>query len=769
MLKVFQISLAVLLCLTGLVLALSEGGVVPAILGPVALASLYYVDWTRSVRLSQKWLTILAVVGFGAAGLELRYGDLDAPLVAAAHLLIYLSCVLLLSRKSDLVYWFLLALTVLQVSLAIFLSSRFWVGVGLITYMLLAIWTLSVFLIYRSLFSRITALMVPVESHTQALRLTRGITRQRGVSPLSWDFFRSTGTLTILTAFVGLALFLLIPRFWLNAAIPGDDDSGEPLTGFTRDVRLGDLGEILENPQPILSLQLFESASNRLLAAEGYSRILGEAPLFRGAVQSEYSGGYWQRNNTQVNEATALTQDPFGQVRQRYVLEDTRSNLLFVSGDVRSMLMEGPGSARRLQLSDEFVLRNASRQRIQYSAFSTLDSFDTSRRAARLEMLNPGTQPILTEGLDAMTRTSFPDRWKSYLETCVRVDSRLQRTATLAKSLTRTETNQRAAADLLLRHLQDDNRFRYSMKLTVIDPKIDPIEDFLFNRKEGHCEYFASALAIMLRGVNIPSRMVTGFKGGVYAADTNMFHVQQLHAHAWVEAYLDEQWVTLDPTPAARDVSVQQQQSVEAAQKYSGEQVWTTLVRFSRFDQQRLVYLPLLHLGETIWIFVKDLFEGKLDVVRHAWSILTTPSRWFSLDGLIVLCVATVLVFGSRWLWKTLARVPRMLSALIGTLESESAPEAIVVPYFERLLAIAAKHGLQRQPTQTAREFVQQLLTRWPPQSFQLEERSTPELSEAFNRVRFGHQPLTPQQDEQLAKWLTAFESSLSSPAGTTS
>ena len=51
-------------------------------------------------------------------------------------------------------------------------------------------------------------------------------------------------------------------------------------------------------------------------------------------------------------------------------------------------------------------------------------------------------------------------------------------------------------------------------KWMSIDPKLDPVEDFLVNRKAGHCEYFASALALLLRSVDIRSRIVNGFKGG---------------------------------------------------------------------------------------------------------------------------------------------------------------------------------------------------------------------------------------------------------------
>ena len=63
-------------------------------------------------------------------------------------------------------------------------------------------------------------------------------------------------------------------------------------------------------------------------------------------------------------------------------------------------------------------------------------------------------------------------------------------------------------------YLRQSGDFSYTLKLEVTDPTLDPVEDFLVNRKSGHCEYFASALALLLRSVGIPARVVNGFKGG---------------------------------------------------------------------------------------------------------------------------------------------------------------------------------------------------------------------------------------------------------------
>lgn len=80
----------------------------------------------------------------------------------------------------------------------------------------------------------------------------------------------------------------------------------------------------------------------------------------------------------------------------------------------------------------------------------------------------------------------------------------------------------------------------------------DPIGEFLFEERSGHCELFASSLVLMLRAEGIPARLVSGFFGGEYNPLEDYLIVRELNAHAWVEAFLPEDgWVILDPTPPA--------------------------------------------------------------------------------------------------------------------------------------------------------------------------------------------------------------------------
>lgn len=79
----------------------------------------------------------------------------------------------------------------------------------------------------------------------------------------------------------------------------------------------------------------------------------------------------------------------------------------------------------------------------------------------------------------------------------------------------------------------------------------DALEDFLFRYRSGHCEYFASAMVLLLRSQGVPARLVTGFLGGEYNPFEGYTIVRDSNAHAWVEAYLAEEggWRVFDPTP----------------------------------------------------------------------------------------------------------------------------------------------------------------------------------------------------------------------------
>ena len=171
-------------------------------------------------------------------------------------------------------------------------------------------------------------------------------------------------------------------------------------------------------------------------------------------------------------------------------------------------------------------------------------------------------------------------------------------------------------ARLLEAKLSQSERFQYSLQGQPRDANLDPIEDFVKNNPRGHCEYFATALVLMLRSQGIPARIVLGYKCDEWNDLGKIYKVRQSDAHAWVEAYLapddiprqlrwgndDPQrwaagaWLRLDPTPAARDHAAAGSMLAKLEDRLSWiDSLWSDYVmELDRQRQRQAIYEPLL-------------------------------------------------------------------------------------------------------------------------------------------------------------------------------
>jgi transglutaminase-like putative cysteine protease len=105
-----------------------------------------------------------------------------------------------------------------------------------------------------------------------------------------------------------------------------------------------------------------------------------------------------------------------------------------------------------------------------------------------------------------------------------------------------------AQAERLERYLMSE--YSYTLELGAEEPD-NPVENFLFDTREGHCEYFATSMVLLLRSQGVPARMVSGYLGAELNPLEGYYIVRQSNAHAWVEALIGGQWRAFDPTPAS--------------------------------------------------------------------------------------------------------------------------------------------------------------------------------------------------------------------------
>jgi transglutaminase-like putative cysteine protease len=188
----------------------------------------------------------------------------------------------------------------------------------------------------------------------------------------------------------------------------------------------------------------------------------------------------------------------------------------------------------------------------------------------------------------------------------------------------------------------------------------NPLEDFLERTQAGHCEYFASALALMLRARGVPARVVNGYRLGPWIPEGGYFRVSQNEAHAWVEYWHEGKWWTADPTPPGATAAASAARGLRAYERWldAFRYRWDRhVVRFSDKDQQ----------AGLSWL------QSQLQDWEWRWRAPSKPVGWTL--GLAVLIWA---LWRSRALWRPASAGPgriRALRPLLATTRSVAVPE----------------------------------------------------------------------------------------------
>lgn len=772
MLEIFQISMALLVSLTGLTAAIAEGAPQLAFTLPIALATWFFVDF-KKIWSAPKWLTsTLALIAVLVSGAEFAAMVDQSYLAASNHLLSYLTWILLFQQKSVRTYWTLLALCISQIAITSLLTYSMWFGVALLAFSLLASWTLSIFLLYRSVnFLNDDSPSQTGNSHASSVRsrIARhwaGVSRDRHERLVTGRFYGSTVAVTAVTLSIATLFFLFIPRIWPSRNMARGGTARAPVTGFTTEVRLGDMGEILESNENVMSVRVFDARTGIPLLPLDAEKYLGADPLFRGAVLEEYQHGRWHRSplksSRDVQEGIKEAK-----YRLRIDLESLGTGAIFGFGNTLGAATVKPYGTiswdyftNELTRAEETDLDRSFSYDL-YTAPGFPDQWLSDRR--RFELASPFKFDLRTGRLIPMNQTKFA----ANLNYLTELPRNLAPLFPLVNKITEGSANPREAAQRLNDWLMNSGDFQYSMKLKRTDTSIDPILDFLTNHKSGHCEYFASSLATMLRCVNIPSRVVTGFKGGSFDPNTGTLQVRMLHAHAWVEAYLDHRWVTFDPTPPERDATVSNidnRPSRWLRNWRTAEGVWHRMSLMSRDTQEERIYQPLVERLRSAGDTAKEVMQGRRDSLRRVLSFFTTPERWFSFEGVVVGVLLMLLIAAVSWLIRGIYQATRTLSGLFKSSAGGMGSRTRRVPFYDRFIALLKQHGFVQAPTQTAREFIHATLPAIESKLTQKGMNAWPEdVVEQFYRVRFGEEELTPEESQDLEQRLRSLEACLAS------
>ena len=812
---IFEVSLYAMVALSSAMLTLSEGlrnGPPPqAFTIPLVIAAYIIVD-RRRMWVLPGWaaggLGILAVaaafwetiqsIRFQGGIPHLEEERVLNLIFAGAHLLVFLTWIVLFMEKTSRQYWWLWALCVLEIAVGASQTTASLYGVCLSVYLFLAVWTLSVFSLLQGqqqfdraqqtaesthspekgaasprLPSAPPASFLKKETPKPPVHPLLGVWRQPSSAvgnvqrdpAVSWINSRfiggvlGTGGLAFVLA---LLFFLLIPRhpaIW-GTAQAKDRSSSNPasVVGFSRELSLGEMGQILESTKKVMEVRLTDFRTKEPVDIEKYAQEMGYGePLFRGMTAIRYEDGRWlalEPGESYYGGTMFLPRIgiPRGEmVRQDIHLEAIDPELLFAMPPAKFGNIENSADSIQVESLNDILKRptpSSPPEAVQYTILSP--RFPAQR----------GTLPVRPPVVHFLQERSW-----MYL-VMPRNLSKLRRLA-LEKSgkLESPAPTKFEMAQRLKDYLKNPGEFRYTLNAKVADPEIDPLEDFLFNRKMGHCEYFASALTLMLRAPGIPSRLVSGFKGGTKNEKTGLFEVEERHAHAWVEAYIDGNWVILDPTPASRSESVEQIGSQSGGWKVFTQNLrnfWSRFIVGLNEAEQRRLFAPL-----------KNLVAGGLALARN-WRVhfksfaqalnqqLSSPERWISWQGglvtFVLLTFLSGLVWGSKMFWRMAQRWrahyldPRGLSR--------------TVEFYERFRRICAVKGLARQTAQTPKEFAVEVRNSLGPWLKTADWDHFPvSLVDAYYNVRYGAGEFGAETLQSLDEQLTRFETLLTQPA----
>lgn len=628
---------------------------------------------------------------------------------ALAHLIVFLSAVKLLQVKKDRDWIFLYLISFFEVLLAAGLSFSPIFLVTLSIYLLAGLSAVTAFEIQKA--RRVlplseTRLLVPPDSRVFKKTGIRrfGLSRTSEAARLPF-----VALLLLFLIFVlALPLFLIAPRSGL-AAITRSGGGPAHFVGFSESVSLGEIGELKQDDAVVMRVRVDQN-------------LLARRIRWRGVALDEFTGRGWRKSlearrggrNERGERGffrLATTEALHRLTTQTFFLEPLESPVLFaahravaIQGDLPFVRVDGEGSLQAHR--HEF-------ERMIYKVYSDINE--------------PHPEQLRAD----MRR--YPAEYSRYLQLPETVDPRISVLAN-AMIINAQARNRYDAAKAIESQLQID--YGYSLQMTASGT--DPLADFLFNVKAGHCEYFSTAMAVMLRTKGIAARVVNGFLPGEYNEAAGAYTVRQSDAHSWVEVYFPETnaWVTFDPTPAAGRAEPMRTGFAAQLQKYGEalELIWFQYV--VGYDQQEQRTL-----ATNVHNQISDygrIFTALFTSLRSALPGTLGSIGLFTFAILLALALVFLGKRISRLGWRR---------GLQFTSHRSAASESAVV-FYERLLRLLAQRGWEREKHLTPLEF-----------AGALRSREAILVTRAYNRVRFGNERLSATESREIERVLRDLES----------
>jgi hypothetical protein len=740
---------------------------VSIVLYSVAVVASFYRDMRKSEARSVKrsrWRTWLWRAGAFA---YVPFLFLDATVVstrilALAHMTLFVSAVKLYQRKRDRDWVFLYLIAFFQILLAAGLTFNATFVASLITFLFFFISALAAFEIRRArreLASGEEEIIAPIKpAKRKYIANETGAAASGGSKRVRYLVGATVGQLAMV-ALLTLPFFFMIPRFGGGGVARGFGDT--PATGFSDKVELGQVARIKKSQQVVMRVELNP-------APKRYMR-------WRGIALEKYNGTMWSVSDSDpANRLRPQSQDRNtigdssandSRFDRRYMLTDTASQQQASTAQARQVIIEQKIILEPLDTPTLFAARkpiklvgplpsiikdeytdalsaNRLRGRTAYTAWSDISVPSDQELKADLPSLSSETIKLL------------------YLQ-LPKIDPRIRE---LAHEITRNAPTPYEKAKEIENFLK--TRFGYTLNLKISSS--DPLAEFLFDVREGHCEYFATAMVVMLRSLRIPARIVNGFQMGEYNDINHMFIVRESDAHSWVEVYFPRtnSWIEFDPTPAAGINDYSQGGLFARLRKYMDamEVFWLDYIVTLDSEEQASIMTSiqqkLLAVKDRLIAYYMDAKQWTRKTLSFFTARDWSAGDWLKMSITLALLLAMTAAFYvalhiKRWSiaptgygpwWHRLFILPTWRSRrLVRRDTRESA-----VMFYEQMLAIANRAGLVKQPSQTPREFASG-------SGF----NEIQEITLLYHRVRFGGAPLNETEARRVTSLLTELKHSV--------
>jgi protein-glutamine gamma-glutamyltransferase len=360
------------------------------------------------------------------------------------------------------------------------------------------------------------------------------IVPQRAGLRFDRNLYGSIGGLGFIGILLTVLLFLMTPR--MEAGIFGANNAVQSTTDVTDDVDLNIGGEITADPTPVMRVRFPEEPNGSY----------GGPLYWRSTSLDHYRNGRWQRGSLQDNRYSDRT--PF------YGFSATHDNQTVYRGDT-------PGAER---VHQEIYLDEGDMEGLP--ALPYPQTLTTSAGAVRWDKRLDCTVVVSNldqsslnyevwsdvRAVDPEKLQGLPDSYPAVMgQTSFRVLTHhdlAPATVQLARRITEGDENAYDKVTAIRDHFLGGD-FEYSLDVNE-SRQFRPVDDFVLRQRVGHCELFASAMALMVRSLGIPARVVSGYHGGEWNENDGVYLIRKNMAHLWVEVYfIGYGWVTFDPSP----------------------------------------------------------------------------------------------------------------------------------------------------------------------------------------------------------------------------